>query len=110
MNFNGIFCHCGRSVHISRQNFQFDFYQFCCGIRLFLGIRTDNRDRVSDLENFFIAKDRTIPSVSFIGREGDQAGNLVSTFDVFRCYNFENAFRFFSFGSVNRDNIRMRYL
>lgn len=42
---------------------------------------------ISVLEYFFVAEDRTIPSVPLIGWEGDQAGDPVLAVDILRVKN-----------------------
>ena len=83
MDFDGIRLHGGRGAHVGGQLFQLDLHLGSGGLGVLLGIGTDDGDGVTSLENFGIAEDRTLPAISQVGGEGDQAGNAVFALNVF---------------------------
>ena len=101
MDLDGIVRHGGRSVHVGGQYFQIDLDHLCCSIGVFLGVGTDDGNGITELKNLFIVEDRAIPAITLVGREGDQAGDAVFTFDILVGNDLEYAGHFFRLGGVD---------
>ena len=68
--------------HVGRQHFQIDLDLLGRRAGVLLGVGGDDGDRVAELEHLVLAKDRAIPAVALVGREGDEAGDRVLALDV----------------------------
>ena len=77
MNFYGIRIHCFRSRHICWKKFQIHFYFLRCCFCMSNRICTNHCNGITILENLLITENRTVPSISFIGWEGNQTCNPV---------------------------------
>jgi len=107
VDLDGVRCHGFRGAHVGGQHFQLHFHFFRGIFGVGFGIRAHNRQHVAILEDFGVVEDRTIPAITFVRREGDQAGNAVLAFYVFMGDHFENAGHFLRFRSVNLLDVGM---
>ncbi len=96
------------ATHVGRQHFQihFDFLRRRSG--MFLRIRGYDGDRVTELKNLFFAQDRTVPSVSLVGREGYEPGNGVLAFHILPGDDFDHAGHLFGLRRIDADDVRVR--
>ncbi len=101
VDLDGVLGHGCRGVHVRRQHFQIDLDLFRRGFGVFAGVGADDGDDVAILVDLVVVQDRTVPAVSLVGREGDQAGDAVSPLDVLVGNDLENAGHLLGLGAVD---------
>ncbi len=109
MNLNGIISHGGRGAHVFGQPFHLDLDLGSRGLSILVGISTNNSNGIPVLEDLLVAQDGTIPTVTLVGGEGDQAGDTVFAFDVLVGNDLFNAGHFLGFGCIDGQNLGMRH-
>ncbi len=105
MDLDGILRHGSGSAHVGGQLFIGYLYFFGGSQRLLFGIRADNSDGVTVLENLGVAKDGTVPAIALVGGEGDQTINAIVPFDVFVGDHFKDTGHLFCCGGVNGEDV-----
>ena len=73
VDFDGV----GASVQVFGQQLEIEFDLVGGGAGVRFGVGAHDGEGVAVLEDFGIVQDGTIPAVTLVGREGDEAGNAV---------------------------------
>ena len=101
VNFDGILGHGRRGVHVGREDFEVDLHELSGLAGDLLGSGGHQGDSVTVLEHLFVAQDRTIPTVTLVGGEGDQTGDAVLALDVLGGDDAVDAFDLQGLGEVD---------
>ena len=103
--------HC---VHVCRKLFNLNFNCFCCCTCMLFCISSYNGNRITKLEDFFIAEYRTFESVCLVVFwKHYKTIDLISSaccLNIFCCDNTDNTWHALCFCCVNAEDICMRNL
>ena len=110
MDLDGVRSHGFRRGHICGKDLQVDLYRLRGFLRMRFCIRADHSDSVAVLEYLFIAQNRAVPSVAFIGRECDQAGDPVLARHILVRDDLVNTRHLFRLGSIDAFNQSVGHL
>ncbi len=101
---------CRPAVHVGGQHFDVDNDLLGCVASMLHSVGGDHGNGVTKLEDLVLAKDRAIPAVTLVGREGDQAGDGVLAFDVLPGDDLDDARHLFGSGGIDALDVGVRHL
>ena len=101
MDFDGVGSHRVRGVQVFGQQLEIEFDLVGGGAGVRFGVGAHDGEGVAVLEDFGIVQDGTIPAVTLVGREGDEAGDAVLALDVLVGQHAVHAGHGFRFGGVD---------
>ena len=82
MDFDGVFGHGGRGTHVGRKDLKVELHLLRrCG-SILVGVGADDGHCVAVLEDLLVAQDGTVPSVTLVRGEGDEACDPVFPLNV----------------------------
>jgi len=101
VDFDGVGSHRVRGVQVFGQQLEIEFDLVGGGAGVRFGVGAHDGEGVAVLEDFGIVQDGTIPAVTLVGREGDEAGDAVLALDVLVGQHAVHAGHGFRFGGVD---------